>query len=202
MNKIRTEQLLDNLQADVRQLLLVMEYVKGLDDARLTAQPAPGKWSAAQVLEHLNAYSRYYNEVIGRTLAGTASAPKAWFTPGWLGNYFTNLMLPKDVSEVKNKMKAPKGYAFENNLDAREVVEEFVAHQTRLLELLNTARRHDLGRIRIPISISKIVKLKLGDTFRFLIAHEQRHFVQLRNALKAAGAPTDKYPAALPGAIH
>jgi hypothetical protein len=27
--------------------------------------------------------------------------------------------------------------------------------------------------------------LKLGDTFRFIIAHEQRHFVQIRNTLEA-----------------
>ena len=40
-----------------------------------------------------------------------------------------------------------------------------------------------MGKIRISISISRFVKLKLGDTFRFLIAHEQRHFVQVARTL-------------------
>jgi hypothetical protein len=41
----------------------------------------------------------------------------------------------------------------------------------------------DMGKLRLPISISKLIKLKAGDTFRFLIAHQQRHFVQLQNAM-------------------
>jgi len=54
-----------------------------------------------------------------------------------------------------------------------------------------------LNTIRVPLSISKLVTLKLGDTFRFLIAHEQRHFIQARNSLKAIGVSTDKFPVVL-----
>jgi uncharacterized damage-inducible protein DinB len=39
----------------------------------------------------------------------------------------------------------------------------------------------------VPISIAKFIKIRLGDTFRFLIAHQQRHFAQVANTLKALG---------------
>ncbi len=51
--------------------------------------------------------------------------------------------------------------------------------------------------IKIPLSITRLVKLKLGDTFRFLVAHEQRHFVQARNAIKTIGLPTNRFPVIL-----
>jgi hypothetical protein len=42
-----------------------------------------------------------------------------------------------------------------------------------------------------------MIKLKLGDTFRFLIAHEQRHMIQARNTLKEMGVTTDRFPVIL-----
>jgi uncharacterized damage-inducible protein DinB len=111
-----------------------------------------------------------------------------------LGNYFTRMMLPQNVMGATNKMKAPKGYRPELVQDATKVLEEFLAHQNKLLQLLELSRQQDLNSIRIPVSITKMIKLKLGDTFRFLIAHEQRHMVQARNAVKALGIATDKFP--------
>jgi hypothetical protein len=121
----------------------------------------------------------------------------AWFTPGTFGNYFTNMMKPKNVYEVKNKMKAQKGYAPPLGLNVDVVVKEFIQHQQKLLQLLEISKKRNLSDIRIPISISKLIKLKLGDTFRFLIAHEQRHMIQARNAVHALGIATDKFPVIL-----
>jgi hypothetical protein len=71
------------------------------------------------------------------------------------------------------------------------VLDEFAEQQQMILELLETARTKNLRSIRIPISISKLIKLTLGDTFRFVIAHHQRHFVQIENTLAAVkGAAT------------
>jgi hypothetical protein len=38
----------------------------------------------------------------------------------------------------------------------------------------------DIGAIRIPISISPLIRLKLGDTFHFLVAHQLRHLEQVK----------------------
>ena len=109
-------------------------------------------------------------------------------------------MKPKSVFEVKNKMRTLKAHNPDNNLNATKVLEEFVEQQHRMIYLLELSKQKSLNAIRIPLTITKLIKMKLGDTFRFLIAHEQRHFVQARNAIKTIGLATDKFPAILQGA--
>ena len=81
------------------------------------------------------------------------------FQPGFFGNYFTKMMQPDASNKVKNKMKAAKS-------------------------LLDTARNTDMAEIKVPISISRLIKLTLGDTFRFVIAHQLRHFIQIKEVLE------------------
>lgn len=99
-------------------------------------------------------------------------------------------------------MKTGKAYNPPAALTPDQVINEFIDHQKKLLQLLDTARSRDLNAIRIPITITKFIKLKLGDTFRFLVAHEQRHLVQARNAIHALGIATDKFPVILQAAAR
>jgi hypothetical protein len=184
MKKINSNQLLESLQADVRQIILQAASLQLKDIALLELPPAPGKWSAAQVLEHLNIYSRYYIPAIEKKLHLHQTKPAVYFTPGWLGNYFTKLMLPSAGDMISKKIKAPKNAIPAASPNAAAMLEEFILHQHHLINLLQIARTADIARIKIPISISKFIHLKMGDTFRFFIAHEQRHFVQVSNIFK------------------
>ncbi|MFC0775363.1 DinB family protein [Terrimonas alba] len=198
MQKYKSTEVLDQLQADVRKLILTATYFRTIDPAVLLQQPAPGTWSVIEVLEHLNSYSRYYLLAIEKSLQVDKPANEL-FKPGWLGDYFTKLMKPKEDGTVANKMKSPKDHRPPKFLDAFPVLNSFLEHQHYLLELLEQAKSKNIGSIRIPITISKFIKLKLGDTFRFLIAHEQRHLVQIENNLAALKQVSpNKYPAILP----
>ncbi len=194
--KVQQEQLIEDLKKDIEILLQCLASFKDEKDA-LLIPPVPGQWSIAQILEHLNSYGRYYLPAIDKAISMSSSKKEAWFNSGLLGNYFTNMMKPKDVFEIKNKMKAPKDHTPDTKLNPDKVMNEFMQQQQKLLTLLEIAKGTSLNMIRIPISITKLVKLKLGDTFRFLIAHEQRHFIQARNALKTIGLSTDKFPVIL-----
>ncbi|RYY25640.1 MAG: DinB family protein [Chitinophagaceae bacterium] len=187
MNKFKSTELLHSLQSDTRQIILTTKQLLGQDPELLITQPAPGKWSIAQAIEHLNVYGRYYLPAIKNALDENKTSPKEFFKAGWFGNYFTNSMKPTPDKQIKNKMKAMKGYRPEIKLDSKKVLEEFLQQQYLLLELLEKAAKHDIGRIRIPVSIARMIKLKLGDTFRFVIAHHQRHFVQCENTFRALG---------------
>ena len=194
--KIKQDELIESLEKDVEILLECADFFRNEIDA-LLVPPMPDKWSVAQILEHLNSYGRIYLPQIDKAISVSQSNRDAWFNSGFLGNYFTNMMKPKNVFEVKNKMKAFKSHSPENKLNAGKVLDEFVEQQHKLLQLLEMSKLKNLNTIRIPLSVSKLVKLKLGDTFRFLIAHEQRHFIQARNALKTIGLSTDKFPVIL-----
>lgn len=174
-----TQILLDTLQSQVREMILEADRLRHLPLATLQTQPAPGRWSVAQVMEHLNFYNAHYLPAIDAALQRHHTTPGTTFHPGWLGDYFTKLMQPGENGTIVKKMKAPKKAVPAATPDGHAQVDRFIAYQQQLLELLDRAKQSNLGSIRIPTSLSRLIALKLGDTFRFLIAHQQRHFVQI-----------------------
>lgn len=186
MPVFNSPELLQSLQDDIKKLMAGTVMLKQLPAGTLNASPAPGKWSAIQVIEHLNSYNRYYLSTIADSLQHAHKYHlNTVFKPGWFGNYFTKMMQPNAQGKIANKMNAPKDHRPSPVLDAEKVFAEFEREQQKLLNYLQQAAKADIGKLRVPISISKWIKLKLGDTFRFLIAHQQRHFIQIDNILKA-----------------
>lgn len=153
---------------------------------KLLQPPGANQWSAAQCLEHLNSYGRYYLPEIEKAIE-TAKQNK-WlaseqFTAGWIGNYFTNLMMPERDGKKMKKMSAPKNHTPDADLDSYKVVSEFIDQQEKILKLLEAAREIDLNKAKVPVSIAKFIKLKLGDVFMFLNAHNLRHIAQAERAM-------------------
>lgn len=194
MAKFKTEDLINELKGDVHKIIASAEQMRGADKGKLIYQCDKNSWSVVQVIEHLNSYSRYYLTQIDRALSEMNDTRNAWFNTGFWGDYFTKMMKPTNVFEVKNRMKAMKKYTFPNSLNVNSVFDEFMKHQEKLLQLLDASKDRDLNSIKVPITMSKYIKFKLGDTFRFLIAHEQRHMVQARNTMRKVGISTDQFP--------
>lgn len=64
----------------------------------------------------------------------------------------------------------------------RSVLDHFISQQERYLELLTQADHIDISLKGIPITITKLIKLKLGDALRFNIYHNERHWLQAERA--------------------
>lgn len=184
---MNSQALLENLQNDVRKLIEEANRLQQQPEDLLAKPPAPGSWSIAQVLEHLNIYSRYYNHAIEDKLHLHHTAATTQFNPGWLGDYFTRLMRPGAGNTISKKMKAPKNALPSAQPDGKAMLHEFLHHQHHLLTLLQVAQTANINTLRVAISLSRFITLKLGDTFRFLVAHEQRHFIQIGRVLTSLG---------------
>lgn len=182
---METLQLLESLQSDTRKIILAVGQLQQEDPGMLTEIPGPGKWSVAQVIEHLNSYGRYYLPAMESAMKNGTAAPDPSYKPGWLGDYFTRTMLPGRNGQIANKMQSPKDHRPTTDIDSKPVLDEFLQQEHKLLELLEQAKQANISKLRIPITLSKLIRLKLGDTFRFLVAHQQRHFVQVQNTLRA-----------------
>ncbi|OJW44648.1 MAG: hypothetical protein BGO56_14375 [Sphingobacteriales bacterium 48-107] len=182
MKAMESAVLIDDLQAQVRRIIATATTLKQLLPVDLDKAPAPGAWSVAQILAHLNFYGDYYLPALEKALAQAPPAKK-YFKPGWLGNYFTKLISPNAAGEVRGKMKSPAQARPSSFVKAVDTLPVFIGQQQWLLELLEEARTKDLGSVRVPISIAKMIRLKAGDTFRFLIGHQQRHLLQLTRTL-------------------
>jgi hypothetical protein len=183
MKAVIAAELLQSLKEEALFLLNQVESIASHTPTELLeTSDGPNRWNTLQVLEHLNTYYRYYIPVLDLAMDKSNLPAAAHFQPGWLGGYFTKSMLPKE-GQVKNKMKAMKGHSPSPELDRDKVLKEFLQWQRRLILLLEKARQKDLGSIRVPISIASFIRLKLGDVFLFISAHNQRHWVQIENLL-------------------
>ena len=185
MKKIATQGFIEQLETDTRQVMVSLKRLQQMDPDILLQQPAPGRWSVVQVVEHLNTYGRYYLPKLKEALSSTRLPARAYFSPGLLGGYFTKSMKPKPDGTIVNKMKAFKNHSPKPGIDSKAALDEFGQQEILLLQLLNNARNTDLEKIRISVSIAPFIKLKMGDVFAFLIAHHQRHFVQIHTTLAA-----------------
>ncbi len=179
INKI---QLLDFLENRVEGH--IQEAVKTFQNEPvdvLLKPAANGGWSIAQCLDHLNGYGKFYLPHIQTGLNQASQYSNSnIFKGSWIGSYFTRMMEPTTGTK---KYKAFKNHIPSPDLDAHAVVAEFIHQQEELLYYLKQARQVNLDKIKIPLSITKWVKLKLGDVFQFLIAHNERHLQQAKRNL-------------------
>jgi hypothetical protein len=76
-------------------------------------------------------------------------------------------MEPDTEEKKKKKITAPKDLYPVNTLDSDIVLSEFINQQEKMISLLKEARKNNLEKAKISISIAKLIKLKPGDTFRF-----------------------------------
>lgn len=181
MKSENKNQLLNTLEETVNNHLQMWLQLQNKRTGELLKPAANGGWSAAQCLEHLNRYGHYYIPAIQQQLAAYKGGnANATFTSTWLGRYFTNMMNPKTG---KKKYKAFKEYIPPATLDAHAVVAAFINQQETLLALIEQSRKADLNKVRVPISIAKFIRLKLGDVLQFIIAHNERHLQQAQRSL-------------------
>jgi uncharacterized damage-inducible protein DinB len=196
MSTHRQQQLIFDLETQVDQLIskAISEW-QLLPDSQFALKPSANAWSANECLQHLNSYGRYYLPAIQKALERATSVTTQNFTSGWLGNYFTKLMMPKENGSLASKTKSPKDHAPTKIIDSHRVIAEFIDQQEIFLKLLRDSKQIDLNKVKVSISIAPFIKLKLGDVFMFLVAHLIRHRQQADRAIKQAAisvkSPTD-----------
>jgi hypothetical protein len=175
---MNAQNLIQQLIEQTRQAINQAERLKGQELSHLTWRPAPQSWNTLECLEHLNLYGDFYLPAIEKAMRQSNTQHEATFKPGWLGNYFAESMMPKTQL---NKMSTFKD---KNPLNAplnTPVIDKFISQQLKMIELLNQANGVSLNKIKIGTTLSSLIRIKLGDTFRFIINHNIRHLQQITN---------------------
>ncbi len=179
--KYQTSTLINLLENRVeRQIAFSVRSLQNLPDTELTTEPPLGGWNVVQILDHLNSYNYYYLPLLKSAVNSPTKEIGTEFESGLLGDYFSKMIHPTTGTK---KIRAAKQHLPKLTGDPQSVVREFIQHQETLLQYLFQARTVDLAKARIPISIAKVIRLKLGDILIFFINHTDRHLIQVSKLL-------------------
>ena len=155
-----------------------VKQFKDLPETQLNFKENPEKWSILECIEHLNRYGDYYLPEIEKSLLSKQNAinDSHVYKSGIIGNYFANLMKVKNGKIVRMKTPGDKNPAGSKLTSL--TLDRFLKQQEMLKSLLSQSRTADLTKIKVPISLARFIRLRLGDTLRFFVYHIERHVIQ------------------------
>lgn len=170
----------------------INKAVKKLSPNQLKWVPNPGVWSVEQVLAHLNEYGNYYHPTITKKIEITRFlSTKEAFLSSPMGRSAWKSMKLGKAKNIKRKFNAPKEYnpSIHPSILKGNEYETFVKQQNDFLEIIEKSKSVNIRRVKVPISISKIIRLRLGDALLFITYHNQRHVQQILNLTKSVNFP-------------
>ncbi len=188
-----TKELLQSVRTITQENIdYIQKSVAKLSENQMNWSPNAGIWSISEILAHMNEYSHYYHPTFKRRIENTRfTSTKEAFISSPLGRSAWKSMKLGRLNNIKRKFKAPKGYnpTVDPTLVKGNETEQFMLLQSEFFEVINLAETVNLRRVKIPISISKIIRLRLGDALLFVTYHNQRHIQQVRNLKERRNFP-------------
>ena len=176
--------LIEDLKSRVKNAKRQAQQFDDYTIDQLNWKASKASWSILECLEHLNMYGDFYlKEIEEKMLSTKYNEPVDIFKSGIFGNYFANSLAPKDGA-ITNKMKSPKDKVPDLSKLDKKTVNRFIQQQDRMLSLLDQAKKVNLIKIKTNLSLTPLIKTRLGDTLRFVIYHIERHMIQAENVAK------------------
>jgi hypothetical protein len=161
------------------------DVTAGLSDAELRWQPDNGRgWSILQCVEHLALTNASYTAAMGETLRSPKAANCAGrgdIRPSAAGALFLKKLEPP----VKTKVRAPRPLIPTVDKTTTDVLSAFARTHQQIRDLIGTAARLDLNRLRFRNPFLPILRLRVGTAFLIMPAHERRHLWQAKNVRAA-----------------
>jgi hypothetical protein len=168
---------LSRIAAEIRETLANLETLcVGLSDVQFNWSPAPGRWSIAQCLTHLNSVNGQDLVFIFAAVASASARSPGPYRYGSLWRYFIRTMEPP----VKTKFKVPKNYQPPPRAELNPTLTEYRRICSALLDCIHRANGLDLARVKTPLPAIKFLKMPLGARWELLTAHDRRHLWQSR----------------------
>ena len=175
--QITKAQLIAEMLGLTEKSISAAKRFKTLNISILNFKKTVKQWSILECIEHLNLYGEFYLPEMQKQLLETKyKSNPHFFKSGIIGNYFAGLMKIKN-GQIK-KMKSPKDKNPKNSALTITTIDRFLKQQKQLKIILEQALTADICKIKTAISLSKFIKLRLGDTFRFYVYHVERHIIQ------------------------
>ena len=156
----------------------------GLDEEAFLRKPGEDRWSAGECIAHLNATARPYLDKLPGALAEARRAGLTGDGPvkrGILGRLFLWALEPP----ARVKVKAPRAFLPKPNQSKDEIMREFRNIRDELGAVIEGSGDLDWSRVKMGLPTIPQFKLRLGEIYAVLLAHERRHLWQAKKAIGA-----------------
>lgn len=178
--KVNSSALLKELTDYVNTHLAYANSLKSISNDLLNAKQDLNAWSALECLEHLNLCLNFYVPEIRKRIEVSETAKAEFFKANYIGNKFALSMLPKE--NLKKVKTFKKVNPIHSNLNKENTIGTFIRHQQHLLQLLELSQNANLTKIKTA-TLLPFFKLQLGNTFRVIIYHNERHVLQAQKQI-------------------
>jgi hypothetical protein len=181
-------ELIPELDALRRRFILARDVasslVEDLSDEQFNQRPGESQWSVCECFDHLvktgDLLGHAIDEAIERAhRSGRYS--KGPFRYGWFESWFTRNASASPRAR-RRKVKTFKLYTPRAQRPAAELLSEFRALQTNLVERVEAANGIDLARVKVRSPALRPLRMSLGQWLEMLAGHQERHFEQAREA--------------------
>lgn len=187
MPTFKSIDLLTLLMNETKQLIQDIESFQELSDEQLTWKSTEKTWSISECVEHLNSANFYYLKQFKKAIELNKLPEQDKFKSGFFGNIMVKNMKPvfQENKKVRIPMKMKTLGDFQpKKQDTALVFTTFFEQQNQFLSFLEQAKRMNLTKNSIRSAVGSILQFRLGDCFRFIVAHNQRHVEQAKNIQK------------------
>jgi hypothetical protein len=188
-----TKDLLEEVRdLTLSDLELVNKKLVYLNDEQLSWKPSENVWNIKEILAHLNEYAKFYHTAFIERIAKTSfKSPGEVFISSPLGRSAWKSMKLGNAKNVKRRFKAMRSYnpSTESSLITGNEIATIQIELNEFLKIIELSANVSLRRVKIPISISKIIRLRLGDALLFVTYHNERHFQQISNLMALRDFP-------------
>ena len=176
------EQYIQQLTQSITAINQQIAYFQTLDEPTLRYRPRPVTWSILDCVEHLNLFYADYFPRIEKVVRSTRLSTSSDYRPGFFGKRMIKAMLPHR-EERKGKIKTFKKMVPHTDQQSPYVVfNTFLDYQKQLQEWIARPEL-DWNRPRVASALGPILQFRLGDCFRLMVAHSQRHILQAEEQL-------------------
>ncbi len=169
-----------------QNLRAVSEQVISLKEHQKNWRKDSVSWSINEILSHLNEYASYYHDAIRKRIEKTRfREPKETFISSPLGRSAWKSMKLGNARNIKRKFKSSKGAnpRLHPELVSETASENFLSKQNELLKIIQDSRSINIRKAKVAVSLSKFIRLRIGDALLFVIYHNERHIQQILNLI-------------------
>ena len=175
---------LDRLEAATKD---AQTHLGDWTDDQLNWKPSPNKWSAAECLQHLvvahDAYWPQIQAVVGST------APRAPSDNDVKPTFIGRMLLRAVRPETTTRTRAPGRFNPARSHVPGSPLEAFERAQENLAKLIEGTADVDWHRVKVTTPVNRLIRFRLGEVYRILTAHGQRHVNQAIRLRELPGFP-------------